>query len=123
MRRKVVTSLIGMGNIKVVQGLDPLSKASEAIPMPRPLPVPLRQEIVRRHQQGIPLTQIAAELAIPYGTVRNIWRLFRQHPGEDLAPDYRSCGRPVPPRIQELLQIACDLKRDHPAWGAGLIRL
>ena len=29
----------------------------------------------------------------------------------------------VPPRIQERLQIACDLKREHPAWGAGLIRL
>ena len=73
--------------------------------MPRPLSVPLRQEIVRRRQQGLPLTQIAAELAIPYGTVRNIWRLFRRHQREDLAPDYRSCGRPVPPRIQELLQL------------------
>ena len=38
-------------------------------------------------------------------------------------PDYRSCGRPVPTRIQELLQIACDLNREHPARGAGLIRL
>ena len=91
--------------------------------MPRPLSVPLRQEIVRRCQQGLPLTRIAADLAIPYGTVRNIWRLFRRHDGEGLAPNYRSCGRPVPPRIQELLQIACDLKREHPAWGRGLIRL
>ena len=123
MRRKVVTSLIGMGNISIGQRLIPLSKASEATPMPRPLSVPLRQEIVRRRQQGMPLTQIAAEPAIPYGTVRNIWRLFRRDQREDLAPDYRSCGRPVPTRIQELLQIACDLKRDHPARGAGLIRL
>ena len=84
---------------------------------------PLRQEIVRRRQQGIPLTQIAVDLAIPYGTVRNIWRLYGRHDRDGLAPDYRSCGRPVPPRIQELLRIACDLKREHPAWGAGLIRL
>jgi len=28
--------------------------------------------MVRRRQQGMPLTQIAAELAIPYGTVRNL---------------------------------------------------
>ena len=79
--------------------------------MPRPLPVPLRQEIVRRCQQGTPLTRIAADLAIPYGTVRNIWRLFRRHGGEGLAPNYRSCGRPVPPRIQDLLHLACELKR------------
>ena len=91
--------------------------------MPRPLSVPLRQEIVRRRQQGLLLTQIAADLAIPYGTVRNIWRLYRRHDREGLAPDYRSCGRPVPPPIQELLRIACDLKREHPVWGAGLIRL
>ena len=74
-----MTSLIGMGNISIGQQLIPLSDASEATPMPRPLSVPLRQEIVRRRQQGLPLTQIAAELAIPYGTVRNIWRLFRRH--------------------------------------------
>ena len=112
-----------MGNISIGQRLIPLFKAPEATPMPRPTPVPFRQEIVRRRQQGMPLTRIAAELAIPYGTVRNIWRLFGRHQREDLAPDYRSCGRPVPPRIQELLRIACDLKRDHPAWAAGLIRL
>ena|GEM_PF-1449957 len=91
--------------------------------MPRPLSVPLRQEIVRRRQQGLPLTQIAADLAIPYGTVRNIWRLYRRHDREGLAPDYRSCGRPVPPPIQKLLRTACDLKREDPVWGAGLIRL
>ena len=87
--------------------------------MPRPLSVPLREEIVRRHRQGHPLTRIAADLAIPYGTVRNIWRRARRHDGEGLAPDYRSCGRPVHPRAQELLRIACDLKRDHPTWGAA----
>jgi hypothetical protein len=91
--------------------------------MPRPLSVPLRQEIVRRHQQGLPLTQIAADLAIPHGTVRNIGRLYRRQATQGLAPNYRSCGRPVSPRTQKLLHLACDLKREHPAWGAGLIRL
>ena len=91
--------------------------------MPRPLAVPLRQEIVRRHQQGTPLTRIAADLAIPYGTVRKVWRLYRRGGLERLDPGYCRRGRPVPPSTQQLLRIACDLKRDHPAWGAGLIRL
>ncbi len=65
MRKIVVTSLIGMGNISIGQRLIPLFKAPEATPMPHPLSVPLRQEIVRRRQQGMPLTRIAAELAIP----------------------------------------------------------
>ena len=78
---------------------------------------------MRRHQQGIPLTRIAAELAIPYGTVRNIWRLFRRHGLERLAPDHGRLGRPVAASTIELLRIACELKRDHPTWGAGLIRL
>ncbi len=118
-----MTSVIGMGNISIGQQLISLPDASEATPMPRPLSVPLRQEVVRRRQQGLPLTQIAADLAIPYGTVRNIWRLYRRHDREGLAPDYRFCGRRVPPPIQELLRIACDLKREHPVCGAGLIRL
>ena len=88
--------------------------------MPRPLSVPLREEIVRRHRQGHPLTRIAADLAIPYGTVRNIWRRARRHDGEGLAPDYRSCGRPVHPRAQELLRIACDLKRGPSHLGRRL---
>ena len=62
-----MTSLIGMVNINIGQQLISLPDASEATPMPRPLSVPLRQEIVRRRQQGLLLTQIAADLAIPYG--------------------------------------------------------
>ena len=90
--------------------------------MPRPLAVALRQEIVRRHQQGVPLARIAADLAIPYGTLRKVWRLYRRGGLERLDPDYCRRGRPVPPSTQQLLSIACDLKRDHPGWGAGLIR-
>ena len=45
--------------------------------MPRALPVPIREEIVRRHQQGEELAVIAVELGLSYHTVRQIWRLYR----------------------------------------------
>src|SRR3954447_23578470 len=98
-----------MCNIDLCQPMIPHCWFTEATRMPRPVPVPFRQEVVRRHQQGIPLTQIAADLAISYGTVRKIWRLFRRRGLDGLAPGYRGHGRPVPPATQELLRIACDL--------------
>ena len=118
-----MTLLVDIGNIGSCQLIIPCCRFLEATPMPQPLSVPLRQEIVRRHQQGLPLTQIAAALAIPYGTVRKIWRLYRRRGLERLAPDYGGQGRPVPSSTRELLRIACEIKREHPAWGTGLIRL
>src|SRR3954465_8024014 len=121
--QEVVTPSIDMCNISLHQPMIPHRRFAEATDMPCPLPVPLRQEIVRRHQQGIPLTRIAEDLAIPYGTVRKVWRLFRRHGFDGLIPRYPGHGRPVPPAARELLRVACELKREHPTWGAGLIRL
>src|SRR5262245_58544952 len=111
------------GNIGLRRPMIPLTRSSEATPMPRPIPLPTRLEVVRRHQQGTPLTRIAAELAISYGAAREIWGRYRLGGLERLAPDYRAAGRPVPPSTRELTRIACELKRDHPTWGAGRIRL
>jgi hypothetical protein len=69
-----MTLLMGMGNMSSCQPMNFRRWLLEATPLPRPLSVPLRQEIVRRHLPGLPLTRIAAELAIPYGTVRKAWR-------------------------------------------------
>ena len=92
--------------------------------MPRPLSVPLRQEIVRRHQQGIPLTQIAADLAIPYGTVRNIWRLFRRHGRRGTGSRLSLLWSPGPPAHPGAAPASPAISSANtPAWGAGLIRL
>src|SRR5262249_13132842 len=88
-----------------------------------PTSVSLRLEIVRRHQQGTPLTRVAAELGVPYGTARKIWRRHRHGDRERPSDRPRGPGRPVPEGTHALIRIACDLKRDHPTWGAGLIRL
>src|SRR5262249_27488802 len=112
--QELVTLLVDIGNMGFCQLMIPCCRFPEATPMPQPLSVPLRQEIVRRHQQGLPLTRIAADLAIPYGTVRKIWRLYRRGGLERLAPDYSHQGRPVPSNTRELLRIACEIKREHP---------
>lgn len=91
--------------------------------MPRALPVPLREEIVRRHQLGQDLAAIAAELHLSYHTVRQIWRLYRTHGAAGLIPRYHAGARAAPPSAGAILQQACELKRLHPTWGAGLIRL
>src|SRR3954453_22863751 len=105
MRQNVYTPRIIMDNIGMGQQLSRSTRAPEASPMPRPTSVPLRQEILRLSQSGIPLTRIAADLVIPYGTVRNICRLPRREQPRDLAPDYRSCGRPVLDLTRRLLDV------------------
>ena len=86
--------------------------------MPRPLSVPLRRRSSTssagppfgpdRGRAGHPLWHGPEHLAVVSPTA-----------DQGLAPNYSSCGRPVPPQIQQLLHIACDLKRDHPAWAPG----
>jgi len=91
--------------------------------MPRALSMSIREEIIRLHQQGHELTVIAAELQLSYHSVRQIWRLYRRDGGDGLTPRYHACARASSPGYSAILQQACELKRLHPTWGAGLIRI
>lgn len=91
--------------------------------MPQAIAVPIRQAIVQRHQQGQSLGQIALDLKLPYGTVRKLWRRYRDAGPAGLAPDYDRCGRRGPRGDARMVRAACWLKRRHPTWGAVLIRL
>jgi transposase len=91
--------------------------------MPRAIPVATREAIVARHLAGVSLAQVAAELAVPWGTVRTIWRRYRQRGRAGLAPDYAACGTQGPRYPAALHAAACTLRREHRGWGAGLIRL
>jgi transposase len=91
--------------------------------MPQPLPFPLRQELVRRHEQGETLLAIAQSLNAPYPTVRNWWRRYRQTGDAGLQTHYERCGPQAPKAGARIQQAALALKRAHPRWGAGLIRL
>jgi transposase len=90
--------------------------------MPRPIPVPIRQAMFRLWQKGRSARQIAESLGLPCSTVRRLLLRFRLHGTDGLSPDYwhPSVPQAVP---SEPLQTAMSLRREHPTWGAGLIRV
>jgi transposase len=91
--------------------------------MPRALPFPQREQIVQRHQQGETLAAIAQNLKVKYRTVRQWWRRFREQGEAGLKTHYDHCGPQAPRAAPAVHQAALTLKREHPPWGAGLIRL
>src|SRR5712691_7340837 len=91
--------------------------------MPCPVPVPVRRAIVQRHQEGASLRGIARELHLARDTVRRIWRRYRDQGPAGLAPRYAPCGRRGPRSSRLLFRATVWLRRRHPSWGAGLIRL
>ena len=91
--------------------------------MPQAWPLALREQIVQRHQQGEPLTEIAAALKVPYRTVRRWWHRHQQEGVEGLHTRYAHCGPKGPKAPPAVHAAALELKREHPSWGAGLIRL
>src|SRR3954453_23606019 len=89
--------------------------------MPQAVPVPIRQAILRRRQEGHSLRAVAAEFHLSLTTVRGLLRRVRDLGPAGLVPGYARCGRPGPRRDADLIQAACELKRGHPTWGAVFI--
>jgi transposase len=88
--------------------------------MPAPVPLPIRQAMWRRWVQGATTTELSQAFDVPPRTVRNLLRRWQQRGEQGLAPDYR---RPDPPPPRPGFDLAVQLRRDHPRWGAGLIRI
>src|SRR5262245_45151763 len=91
--------------------------------MPRPIPIAIRHQILELRAQGLTLERIASRLLIPFSSVARLCRRHRDDPARPLAPDYSRCGRRRAAATEALYGAACALKRDHPTWGAGLIRV
>lgn len=95
---------------------------ARTITMPRSIPVPVRLAAFRLWQQGRPTHQIAATLEVAQSTVRRLLARFRRHGQEGIEPSYhRPRNAPVEPPAA--VQVALGLRREHPTWGAGIIRL
>jgi hypothetical protein len=91
--------------------------------MPVPIPVPVRQAIARRAQGGESPPAIARALGLPVRTVYHLIARSRHGGAAGLAPGYRRGERPRTRAAERLRAAALDLRREHPTWGAGLIRL
>ena len=91
--------------------------------MPRPIPIAIRHQILELRAQGLTLERIASRLLVPFSSVARLCRRHRDDPVRPLAPDYSRCGRRRAAATEAVLRTACALKRDHPTWGAGLIRV
>src|SRR5690242_12542081 len=89
--------------------------------MPRPIPVPVRRAILRLWQRGQTTGQIAVALGVPPSTVRRLVARFRRWGPGAIAPDYHRPPAAAAP--SGAVQAALRCRREHPTWGAGLIRV
>ena len=91
--------------------------------MPSPVPIPIRQAILKRWQNGESVSNLAEELQISARTVRHLVRRFAQRGQNGLQPDYDRCNTKKMPANSDQFQKAIVMRKQHPSWGGGLIRV
>lgn len=91
--------------------------------MPAPTPLPLRRALWRRARQGQATATIARALGLSPRTVRRLRRRALDVADDALGPDYTACGRRRSAAAEALRQQVLELRRAHPTWGAGLLRV
>jgi len=90
--------------------------------MPRPIPVPVRHAMFQLWKQGHTPGQIAETLGLSCVSVRRLVRRFQGRGIDGIAADY-SLAHPVSALDSDLAKATLQLRREHPTWGAGLIRV
>src|SRR4029078_7967000 len=91
--------------------------------MPRALPLPLREQVIDLRCQGHSPAAVAHALHVKERTVRHLWGRYQQRGRAGLETGYGRSGRPACRFPAELVEAALALKRQHPRWGAGFIRI
>ena len=91
--------------------------------MPKSVPVPVRQKLWERASQGESVVSLANAFDLPPRTVRHLLKRCRDQGEPGLRPSY---GPPSPPphaHPEAIRQAVLDSRRQHPTWGAELIRV
>ncbi len=91
--------------------------------MPSAIAVPIRQQMVELREQGKSYREIAQQLGQSPHSIRQICRRWRTGGRDALAPNYEQCGHHGVKFERLVWRSAIYLKRRHPDWGGGFIRV
>jgi transposase len=94
---------------------------AETKKVPKAVPLAIRNEIISRYQQGDHRADIAADFGLHSRTVLKLCRRYQDRGEEGLTPDYARSGRQESEFPHFIWQTACDLRLEHPDWGASAI--
>jgi hypothetical protein len=87
-------------------------------------PSPFASCFFQRWQQAADPRDLVGLFPVSLRTLQRLFARFEQRGADGVAPDYGRCGQDqgtqTPP---SLVQQLCDLRRQHPRWGAELLRL
>lgn len=90
--------------------------------MPRALPLATRSDLRHLWAQGVDSEQAARSLHLAPRTVRHWFARFRSRtPEQACSTCYEHSGDAYD--CPDLQQRCCSLRREHPRWGAGRLRL
>ena len=91
--------------------------------MGQALPLALREEIVSLRESGNTYRQISEQLQVGYATSKNICYSYQREGEAGLQTRYANCGSKTKRSGANMYRIVLWLKRLHPGWGAGRIRI
>ena len=82
----------------------------------------LRLEVIECYEKGERQIDISRRLGLSYSTIKNWLKRYRALGRDGLRLRYDQCGGRSKFSSQ-LKQAAISLKREHPSWGGGYIRM
>lgn len=82
-----------------------------------------RKSIVALRESGETHMAISQELSIPLSTVKLIWLRYKNQGEKGLSTNYHNSGVKVKRSDALMYRASLWLKRLHPNWGAGRIKI
>jgi hypothetical protein len=90
--------------------------------MPASVPLPIRRAVWERLTRGESVAEVAAAFGLAPRTVRGLRLRGRRRGEQGLGPD-PTRPHAAAPAAHPAYAPALHLRREHPGWGAGLIRV